>query len=315
MNVLITGGAGYVGNELVYELCRNREVKKIIIYDNLSRRNYNLFLDARIANCNKLHFINDDIIDILEHKDRLDDVDVVYHLAGRASTGISRGNLYLHEQVNHWGTMELVQALEGSQVKKLVYLSSASIYGYSDQPIDINSQANPVSLYAKSKLAGEKLVEKLASKMDVFIIRPANVYGYSPGIRFEPLINRLMFEACYVGNFSIRGNPQQVRSFVPIEKLINVLSNMILINFPPGVYNLVDMRLSPGNIVSEFKNIFPNMAVAMSEINAPINHRMVLDDNRLQPLISLPAVSLKDSLVQFREKLLQAHTTLRKAAV
>ena len=63
MNVLITGGAGYIGNELTYHLLQNPAVDKIFIYDNLSRKNYNLFLDSQYPkgkvnnetkiNCNK----------------------------------------------------------------------------------------------------------------------------------------------------------------------------------------------------------------------------------------------------------------------
>ena len=62
MNILITGGAGYIGTELCYALAANESVNKIVLYDNLSRGNYNLFLDEPLAS-NKIQFVHGDILD------------------------------------------------------------------------------------------------------------------------------------------------------------------------------------------------------------------------------------------------------------
>jgi UDP-glucose 4-epimerase len=314
MNILITGGAGYIGNELAYNLCIDEEVHKIVIYDNLSRKNFNLFTDKRIM-CKKLRFVSGDVIDTPKLKKELADIDVVYHLAGLVSSGAQAGNTFLNEQLNRWGTLELINALVGSQVKKLFYLSSASIYGFSDLPFDEGSLADPVSNYAKSKYAGEKLVESLRENMDFFLLRLANVYGYSPCIRYEPLINRLMFEACYAGSISIKGHLGQTRSFVTIDKVVNILVNMMKMHASPGVYNVVEYSLSLHEIAEEFKRLFPDLLVVLTEKDSMVLHRIVNNDERLNPLISLPTISFNDTLTHFRDKLLQAHSAISREAV
>ena len=141
MNVLITGGAGYVGTELVLKLAENTEVSKIVVYDNLSRENYNLFINSskRIAK-DKIQFEFGDLLDSRKIRKVLTDIDVVYHLAARVSTPFSNADNHLFEQVNHWGTAELVYAVEEIKtVKQFIYLSSCSVYGSGKTLLDESS--------------------------------------------------------------------------------------------------------------------------------------------------------------------------------
>ncbi len=84
MNILITGGAGYIGNELVFELLKDPAVEEIIIYDNLSRKNFNLFLDTR-NEPRKVRFIHGELLDSRKLRQILQGIDVVYHLAAKVS--------------------------------------------------------------------------------------------------------------------------------------------------------------------------------------------------------------------------------------
>ena len=81
MVVLITGGAGYIGTVLTKNLVKEESVSKIIVYDNFSRSNYNLFLGERMPNSEKVKFINGDILDLRKLESILKNVDVVCHLA------------------------------------------------------------------------------------------------------------------------------------------------------------------------------------------------------------------------------------------
>ena len=131
MIILITGGAGYVGTPLVDLLCENPQVEKVFVYDNLSRSNFNLFIGARKEEYKKLTFIRGELLDSRKLKKVLKDIDIVYHLAARVTTPFANSDAHLFDQINHWGTAELTYLLEESSVKKLIFTSSAGIYGAS----------------------------------------------------------------------------------------------------------------------------------------------------------------------------------------
>ena len=122
MKILITGGAGYIGTPLVDLLCINPDVKKIIVYDNLSRSNYNLFIGAKKEGHEKITFIRGELLDSRKLKQTLKGVDVVYHLAARVTTPFANSDAHLFDQINHWGTAELAYLLEESSVKKLIFI-------------------------------------------------------------------------------------------------------------------------------------------------------------------------------------------------
>src|SRR5688572_25854844 len=171
MKVLVTGGAGYIGTELVSMLIANRAVEKVIIYDNLSRPNYNMFLGLRLQKHQKITFVKGELLDSRALKKILKGVDVVYHLAAKATTPFANADSHGYEQVNHWGTAELVYAVEESDVKRFIYASSTGVYGSSNRPAHEDKPPDPQTFYAASKLRGEQHVRRLIPKMDTFIMR------------------------------------------------------------------------------------------------------------------------------------------------
>ncbi len=302
MNILITGGAGYIGNELVFELLKDPAVSEIIVYDNLSRKNYNLFLDTRYEP-KKVSFIWGELLDSRKLRQVLQNIDVVYHLAAKASTPLATENSHLFEQINHWGTAELVYAIEESpRVKKFVYLSTTSVYGASEQMIGIDTPPDPKTFYGSSKLRGEAHVERLYDKMDAWIIRSGNVYGYSPSVRFDAVINRFMFEANFVGRIQITGNGKQQRAFVHVDKLVNMLANLVRFKLPAGVYNFSEHNLSIEHIAKIIKEIYPSLDMIFVNQHLVMREIKVLPDKRIMPLLTSPQVSFKDELIRFREK-------------
>ncbi len=303
MKILITGGAGYVGNELVFELLRVPQVEKVIVYDNLSRKNYNLFLDTRYEP-HKIQFVNGELLDSRKLKKELKDIDVVFHLAAIVSTPYATENSHLFEQVNHWGTAELVYAIEESNVKKFIYLSTTSVYGATEEIITIDTIPDPKTFYGSSKLRGEKHVERLLDKMDAYIIRCGNVYGYSPSVRFDAVINRFMFEVNFMGRIQINGNGQQTRAFIHVDKVVRVLRNLINPEFSlsPGIYNLVDKNLSIFGIANTIKEIYSHMDMIFVNQHLVMREIKVEKDQRLEPLKTIEPITVKEELINFKNK-------------
>ncbi len=265
MRILISGGAGYIGTELSYRLAALNEVSEIIIYDNLSRPNYNLFIGVQKFPVYKIRFVQGDILDSRKLKKVLKNIDVVYHLAAKVTTPFSDQNPHLFEQVNHWGTAELVYAVEESNVQQFYYLSSISVYGAGSEVSDVSSPLNPKTYYGISKLRGEEHVQRLAQKKRAYIVRCSNVYGYSKSMRFDAVINKFMFEANYNGRITIHGNGSQVRPFVHVQTVAGVLTNMLINKTEAGIYNLAERNLEILEIVETIKNLYPDLDIQLEE--------------------------------------------------
>jgi UDP-glucose 4-epimerase len=301
MNILITGGAGYIGTELTYELAKNSEVEQIIIYDNLSRGNINLFIGNRKLN-KKVKFVQGDILDTRLLKQTLKDVDVVYHLAANVTTPFADQNPHIFEQINHWGTAELVYAVEESKVKKFIYTSSASVYGASSHQADENTIPNPKTFYGISKLRGEDHVNRLFEKsMDTYIIRCGNIYGYSKSMRLDSVINKFMFDAHFKERISINGTGRQHRSFIHIDKTVNILSNLIFSELKQGKYDLVEDNLTIEHIAETLKNIYPDLEMLFINQQLKMRELKVKPNADLNSLTDIPVRTLYQVLSEFKK--------------
>jgi UDP-glucose 4-epimerase len=301
MNILITGGAGYIGTELVRHLVSLPQVENIVIYDNLSKGNYNLFLGNRMET-GKIKFILGDLLDSRKLKKSLQGIDIVFHLAAKVTTPFDNTDSHFYEQVNHWGTAELVYAIEESKVSRLVYVSSASVYGSSPEILTEESTPNPETFYGISKLRAETHVKRLFNRINTLIIRGGNVYGYSPSMRFDAVINRFMFDANFNNRVSINGNGKQHRSFIHIDKLVAGLAQVILQEIPSGIYNLTDKNIQVLDLIDVFKEIFPSLEFLFINQHLTLKEIKIEADSKIRQYISLPDSSLKQELINFKEK-------------
>jgi UDP-glucose 4-epimerase len=243
-----------------------------------------------------------DLLDSRKLRQILQGIDVVYHLAAKVSTPFATENSHVFEQINHWGTAELVYAVEESKVTKFVYLSTTSVYGASEEMISIDTPPDPKTFYGSSKLRGEAHVERLFNKCDTWVIRCGNVYGYSPSVRFDAVINRFMFEANFVGRIQITGNGKQQRAFIHVDKVVNVLANLLRYDLPSGKYNLVDQNLAIQNIAALIKEIYPHLDIIFVNQHLVMREIKVMHDARIMNLLTLQPISVKQELVNFKEK-------------
>lgn len=303
MRVLITGGAGYLGTELTYRIAERQEVEEILVYDNLSRRNYNLFIIPGPVSLDKVRFIRGDVLDSRRLRKVLRDVDVVYHLAARVTTPYSDESADLYEQVNHWGTAELVAAVEDSSVSRFIFTSSASVYGFSDEMINANTPTHPKTYYASSKLRAEAQVERLADKMETFIVRCANVYGYSKSMRFDAVINRFLFSANAGEPITIYGSGGQIRSFVSVSNASRCLERLLDTQRPSSVSNLVDRQLSVLELVDSIRAIYPHTETLFVSQHVEPRHLRVDVNGSLGCILGINADELGQELHKFSANL------------
>jgi UDP-glucose 4-epimerase len=304
MNILVTGGSGYIGAELVFNLSKSPDVDKIVVYDNLTRENYNLFIsNSNKFSNNKVKFEFGDILDSRKIRKALKDIDIVYHLAARVDTPFSNIDSHAFEQVNNWGTAELVYAIEETKsVKKLIYLSSTSVYGSSKKIVDESNTPNPRTFYSISKMRGEEHVKRLSNKINTNIIRCGNVYGYSPCIRFESVINRFMFDANFNNRISIHGTGKQARSFINVTKLVDALVQLKHKELPSDIYNIMDRNMEILDIVDIMKEIYPELEFLFINQHLELRELRVNPETKFSKYYKLPETDFKEELIKFKDR-------------
>ncbi len=301
MKILITGGAGYVGFALAEELAKNNAVSEIILYDNLSRHNEAIFFGSIIGS-EKFKLLRADILDSRKLRKALKGVDIVYHLAAKVITPFANQDPHFFEQINHWGTAELVYAIEESAIRQLIYLSSASVYGRADAEATEQSIPDPGTYYGISKLRGEEHVERLKDTFRTYIIRCGNVYGYSKSLRFDAVINNLMLQANFENKISIHGSGVQSRAFIHINNAAEALAQIPFQNVPAGNYNLVTKNLAVNDIAEVILDLYPGCDRLFMNQHLKLGSIRVSAESALWNHIKINERSLHDELTDFKNK-------------
>ncbi len=300
MKILITGGAGYIGYSLVKQLLEDvDQLHSITIYDNLSRRNYSFFTEAKFDH-KPVKLIQGDILDGRMLQQALEGMDWVVHLAAKVTTPFADSDAHTFDQVNHWGSAQLAYAIEKSSVSQVINLSSISIYGDHLQPVDENTVPNPQSFYGRSKYEGEKQINVLNHNRKVYTLRSGNVYGYNPSYRIDAVVNRLLFQANFLGKITVNGSGEQQRSFIHVDKVANAVVRIIDGNIGPGTYNLVEHNLSINAIASEIHDLYPKLDVIHANHNIRMKDVLTAVPCTIWSQIALPVRSMHEELSDFK---------------
>lgn len=303
MKILITGGAGYIGTELTFRLAQRNDIDEIIIYDNLSRHNYNFFLSERFSASTKIRFVEGELLDTRNLKKALDGVDVLYHLAGKVTTPFAAEDHHIFDQVNNWGTAELSYLIEESNIKKVVFASSMSVYGSSLEEITEQTAPNPRTHYGISKYRGEKMLKRLESEKEIFTLRIGNVYGYNKSMRFDAVINKFVFDAHFKNRVTINGSGQQKRAFISIHKVAQALEKIIFTpEIPSGTYNLAEHCIRINDVIEGIKILYPKMESINVQQDLKMRSLRVSLDSALTPFELFAPSSLQGELKEFKEK-------------
>jgi UDP-glucose 4-epimerase len=299
VKILLTGGAGYIGNELVYRLSEETSIEEILVYDNLCKGNYNLFTGLRKVPGKNVRFTQGDILDSRSLRSAMRGVDLVIHLAAKVPTPYADQDPHDFEQSNHWGTAEVVYAAEEESVGRFIYLSSQSVYGHGEVKNTEHSRV-PTSYYSISKMRGEEHVLRLMEKISVQLVRCANVYGYSKNLRVETEINQLVFDAHFSNRVAIHGDPEFTQTYISLYRLVEVLAQMVNQNVESDVFNLSHLSVSSMDMVEGLKVIYPGLETIFVDQHIPLHDLTMECDRRLAPLLPNDT-SIVEDLQKFKE--------------
>ena len=285
MIALVTGGYGFIGNQLVGLL--SNEFSEVRILDNLSSV-------ARVVRLPNVHFIKGDIRDAETTFEALKDVDVVFHTAAHIDVVASTREPFVDLENNILGTLSVCEAARKNDVSKMIYSSSAAVYGNADVfPIDEMQPIGPISQYAASKYSGELYLAAYHNLygIDTISLRYFNVYGpyQRPENAYSGVISKFFYDARSNAKIQIFGDGKQTRDFVYVKDIVRA-------NLLAAKSNASGTAINVGSGVETSIN---DLAIKIKEM-VPTNARIVHAKPRVgDGRRSLADISLAKKLINY----------------
>ena len=272
MKMLVTGGAGFIGSNLVDQLIL--EGNEVHVIDN--------FISGKKENCNDeavYHKLDISIIDnINTFKTIFEDVDTIFHCAALARVQPSIVDPLKYEVNNTLGLMNVLKAAADVKVRRFVYSASSSAYGPTDNlPSKESDPINPISPYANQKYYGELCCRMFSQVYDIETVslRYFNVYGerQNLGGAYATVVGIFINQILNEKPLTINGDGNQRRDFTYVKDVVNaniLASNSLkvgsgeVINIGSGknisINNLADLLSKNKKYMQPVNEPFANLA-------------------------------------------------------
>lgn len=279
MNILITGGCGFIGTSLVRSLINDYGVSDICVLDNLSEGSFDDLLEVgEFVRCDVgldipkagLRFVEGDIRDqrLVEKCCRV--VDSIVHLAANTGVAPSVDNPRMDMESNVIGVLNLLEGARANAIKKFVFSSSGAPAGAVEPPIHEEIAPHPVSPYGASKLAGEGYCSAYYHSFGIntIALRFGNVYGPRSKNK-SSVIAKFIRQALNGQACEVYGDGAQTRDFIYIDDLVRAI--VMAINSPFGgeVFQIASGgELSVSEAVDELSAVLDKFGFTMEVVNS-----------------------------------------------
>ena len=226
MNILVTGGTGFIGGHLVNKL---KELGHKVVICDLGATSPDYAYD--ISDYNNLLRIKDDI-------------DVIYHIAAQTSGYIGLVEPERDVDWNMKGTLNICRFAKERGVKKIIYTSSMAVYGEGDF-FKETDEINPISHYGVSKLCGELYLKQYEQYgIDYTIFRLFNVYGYGQDMENlnQGMVSIYLAQSLKSKTVEVKGSFDRYRDFVYIDDVVSALVLGLEDKTNSEIYNVCNKR-------------------------------------------------------------------------
>ena len=249
MNILVTGGSGFIGTNLVTDLLG--KAHNVIIYD---KRQSETYPDLCIVG---------DVRDKKKLTDSMRGVDAAYHLAAEHRDDVHPASRYY--EVNAGGAKNMVFALKHNNVDRLIFTSTVAVYGLNSETSREDSPVKPFNDYGKSKYEAETIFNSWADSdhtRSLITVRPTVIFGEKNRGNVYNLLYQLLS-----GKFIMVGKGSNKKSMGYVLNLTNFLTSLLENGAGRFVYNYAD---KPDLSMNEFIKIFQNMTGENHQSNIKI---------------------------------------------
>lgn len=260
MNILLTGNLGYIGSVLGPVL--EKKGHKVHGFDTDYYSGCDLYSLKKISGQTLK-----DIRSITQED--VEGFDAIIHLAALSNDPLGELDKRLTYEINHEASIKLAKLAKNAGVGRFIFASTQSMYGIADTIVDENSKASPITTYAKSKLLAEKDLLKLsASHFTPIIVRSSTVYGISPRMRCDIVLNNLVGWAYTTKRIKVLSDGSPWKPVVYIKDLVNAY--IALLEAPSRlvgnqVFNIGETRgYQVKELADEIKKILPSCIIEYS---------------------------------------------------
>jgi UDP-glucose 4-epimerase len=306
MVVLVTGGAGYLGSQLIRDLPKAKAFAgaTIRVLDNMMRERYvtlwNLPRDVRYE------FLEGDIRNADDVSRALDDVEVLFSLSDLTNAPMSFERKDLTLETNHKGVLRLFDQAARAGVRKFVYTSTCSVYGPTSGVVTEDAECKPASPYGESKLAAEREMHARAgqSGFDWTALRLGTVYGWSIGMRFDTIVNRFAYLAAQGRPLTVYDTAwKEKRPYVGVKDTMQAYRIAATDPRARGqVFNVVHENANMETIIGAIREVYPAVQVTTTQTPSLNQLSYEVDGSRFQALGFRPKVGIVEGVRELAAK-------------
>ena len=298
-SLLITGGCGYLGSQLLRDIGSDSGFasRTVRVLDNMRRGDYGALFDLPAKS--NVRFLEADLLDPASLRFAMTGIDTVVHLAAIVTTPVHFAHDTAMEQVNHWGTANLVSACVESNVKRLVYASSHAVYGPGG-PHAEDDACRPVGSYAMSLRSAELAVLAAAGRgLRVHVLRYGSFFGDAPVTRFDNVVNRFAMLAALGKPVTIYGSGSQRRPVISVADASAALRFVLRADDSlPAIVNVSAGNPSVLEIAEAIRAVRPDTQMHFTEQDVLTHLSFETQSRLLEARGWRPVVSLEDGVAR-----------------
>lgn len=298
MNILITGGCGFIGSNFLHHMVKKYSNCKFTVIDKIS---YCSSIKNLTEIIDKIHFYPIDLCNIkeLESVFKIEKITHVVHFAAETHVDNSFRNRIEFVNNNISSTQNLMEMIMKYPVEKFIHVSTDEVYGTTNEKVNEKVYYNPSNPYAMSKVCCEYVVKNYLHlyKLPIIITRGNNVYG--PRQYIEKLIPKFIIRSKLQMELPIHGDGSETRNYLYVQDAVEAFE-IILFKGEIGIVYNIGNEIEYSNleiakkICDEFK--LPYQKIIHVENRKINDKRYLIDSTSLHDLGWKPKINLEDGL-------------------